>query len=621
MEYDPQGRDDQFGREARIGLLIIALLLAVFVWAAYKRFGSSFESNSRIADLSKSVIHNEKRTPRTNKEFDEKSEIELGGAPTLPTGQNGSSTSSVAGNPRTSFSSSENNTSPANNMSFGGNPRNMGSPFPAGNPRESISDETSVANTMNPPVRPPAYPANQNITPQNFASTDSGAPLIEAPSFDSVSDRPPSAGDFAPTVEVPDLTGSQYNPIDFKESNAGALPDLTPPETSSDEGVINIEIPGVEIEMGSEEGPPSLTFPSQTQSDKTTFVPNQQTPNGNSQRSFIPAKTTVAQQPRLVTNKPSLGNSQPSMPSLSMTMGTEIPRVTRVASNESFWSISQRVYGTGHYFKAIHEHNKRSFPDISVLPVGKQVVLPTLQEIERKYSRLITAEVLNALKDRIRGGDGRQIVYEEPPVSKPDLAMPSLPKPKIQPQSEFALSDTSLEKPNVVEIEDSQIPTRSIATGASGFSSPQIVKPKLSPTLVIPPATTTNSTPSRPEKNRIAQLPPANSPNTRIKQPRVINVPDALPVDRSKRSVGRNRPPAVEQVENNDGTLIGKTASSQANVYHAKGNETLFDIARSELKSAYRFKEIYDLNQASLGSNVNHLTVLPKGTQLILPKE
>jgi nucleoid-associated protein YgaU len=56
--------------------------------------------------------------------------------------------------------------------------------------------------------------------------------------------------------------------------------------------------------------------------------------------------------------------------------------------NDSFWSISQRVYGTGRYFQALYEHNRRLYPQPDRLPPGVTIETPESYLLERSYPDL-----------------------------------------------------------------------------------------------------------------------------------------------------------------------------------------------------------------------------------------
>jgi nucleoid-associated protein YgaU len=59
-----------------------------------------------------------------------------------------------------------------------------------------------------------------------------------------------------------------------------------------------------------------------------------------------------------------------------------------VQPNDTLWSISEKVYGTGGYFKAIAAHNRQNLPRSDQLTVGAQVAVPTADELEEAYPEL-----------------------------------------------------------------------------------------------------------------------------------------------------------------------------------------------------------------------------------------
>lgn len=59
-----------------------------------------------------------------------------------------------------------------------------------------------------------------------------------------------------------------------------------------------------------------------------------------------------------------------------------------VAANDNFWRISQKVYGTGAYFKALEEHNRRQLANRRLLNVGDVVSTPTIEQLQRDYPSL-----------------------------------------------------------------------------------------------------------------------------------------------------------------------------------------------------------------------------------------
>lgn len=59
-----------------------------------------------------------------------------------------------------------------------------------------------------------------------------------------------------------------------------------------------------------------------------------------------------------------------------------------VEPNDSFWTISQKVYGTGGYFKAIQRHNRKPGANADGLEIGERIIVPPVEELEQRYPQL-----------------------------------------------------------------------------------------------------------------------------------------------------------------------------------------------------------------------------------------
>ncbi|HUY34852.1 MAG TPA: LysM peptidoglycan-binding domain-containing protein [Pirellulales bacterium] len=59
-----------------------------------------------------------------------------------------------------------------------------------------------------------------------------------------------------------------------------------------------------------------------------------------------------------------------------------------VRPNDNYWTISQRVYGTGSYFKALQEFNRDRYPNPDRLDVGDAVSVPDVAVLEQTYPKL-----------------------------------------------------------------------------------------------------------------------------------------------------------------------------------------------------------------------------------------
>lgn len=59
-----------------------------------------------------------------------------------------------------------------------------------------------------------------------------------------------------------------------------------------------------------------------------------------------------------------------------------------VEPNDSYWTISEKVYGTGGYFKAIQKHNQPKTGRTAGLNVGQSLSVPAVEVLAQKYPEL-----------------------------------------------------------------------------------------------------------------------------------------------------------------------------------------------------------------------------------------
>lgn len=59
-----------------------------------------------------------------------------------------------------------------------------------------------------------------------------------------------------------------------------------------------------------------------------------------------------------------------------------------VQVNDDFWSISQRLFGTGGYYRALAKHNANTYPREENLRAGDVILAPSMTELERLYPEL-----------------------------------------------------------------------------------------------------------------------------------------------------------------------------------------------------------------------------------------
>jgi nucleoid-associated protein YgaU len=60
-----------------------------------------------------------------------------------------------------------------------------------------------------------------------------------------------------------------------------------------------------------------------------------------------------------------------------------------IRPNDSFYSISETVYGSGSYFKALEEHNRENVPYSDRMRVGDKIETPSVAELEKQYPDLV----------------------------------------------------------------------------------------------------------------------------------------------------------------------------------------------------------------------------------------
>lgn len=60
----------------------------------------------------------------------------------------------------------------------------------------------------------------------------------------------------------------------------------------------------------------------------------------------------------------------------------------KVQPNDNYWTISEKVYGSGNYFKAIHEHNRLQHPESDKLSVGDVIEVLPEAELLKRYPSL-----------------------------------------------------------------------------------------------------------------------------------------------------------------------------------------------------------------------------------------
>lgn len=106
-------------------------------------------------------------------------------------------------------------------------------------------------------------------------------------------------------------------------------------------------------------------------------------------------------------------------------MTTETPRredgTYEVQPNDNYWIISQKLYGTGAYFRALAEHNRSKTVRVDRLQPGLAIAAPPVPQLEQSYPDLCPKpNRREAVRNRAAAvttasfrGDGRAYVVQE----------------------------------------------------------------------------------------------------------------------------------------------------------------------------------------------------------------
>jgi nucleoid-associated protein YgaU len=93
-----------------------------------------------------------------------------------------------------------------------------------------------------------------------------------------------------------------------------------------------------------------------------------------------------------------------------------------IQPNDTLWTVSEKVYGNGRYFKAIAEHNRGKYPHPDRLTVGTVISVPPVATLEQNYPGLVPKQRKSAMvasrtvqasaRQRMTGGANVYVVEE-----------------------------------------------------------------------------------------------------------------------------------------------------------------------------------------------------------------
>jgi nucleoid-associated protein YgaU len=110
-------------------------------------------------------------------------------------------------------------------------------------------------------------------------------------------------------------------------------------------------------------------------------------PTGNSfasQPAAAPQRYSIAAAPPATSGTGIYGDAAAAAPAPPSRDGDQYT----VAPNDSYWTISQKTYGSGAFFKALYELNRKRMKDPDNLKVGQVLSVPDEATIRRLYPDL-----------------------------------------------------------------------------------------------------------------------------------------------------------------------------------------------------------------------------------------
>ncbi|MCS7305661.1 MAG: LysM peptidoglycan-binding domain-containing protein [Thermoguttaceae bacterium] len=106
-------------------------------------------------------------------------------------------------------------------------------------------------------------------------------------------------------------------------------------------------------------------------------------------------------------------------PTLSQPIGSPQPRFYQVQAGDSYWTISERFYGTGTYYQALAEYNRSRISRPEQLQAGDQLMIPPPEELRRLYPLLCPAPVTTERLGASAGGPSALMPGGGPPPVAP----------------------------------------------------------------------------------------------------------------------------------------------------------------------------------------------------------
>ncbi len=132
------------------------------------------------------------------------------------------------------------------------------------------------------------------------------------------------------------------------------------------------------------------------------IVPGRKTPAGDERVAITPrGRQTQSAVTRTEVAAPSAGRATPAgRPGL-----VQSPSHYKVEPQDTYWSISRKVYGTPRYFQALAEHNRERIAHAEQLRPGVELETPPPDELQRLYAKYIPSAGRNTEPTEMAEGE------------------------------------------------------------------------------------------------------------------------------------------------------------------------------------------------------------------------
>jgi len=378
--FDENTGRSRMAREAKIGLAVIFILLVIFGVVLYNRLTGADESPEASAGATTS-------------------EAEGGGQSASQKSEPGSTPANWG---QSTIAAAQPGSDEALPGALSTNEERWG-----GVDENSEPTESDVGAT--PQLSPPSFMPNLvEATPSGRYSGDarvggseaagSAGPLLPTTQANPI--RPPG---LQPTSDPHQSSPSQENPLrgqtatdssTWSTSQTHETQTIVCPPSPHSTYRATPDSPEAKEPVDASVGAPSQSDGSQTDASAGASSPNEATRQwaSGANAAGSSARLSYASSQTAVSGSP--GQQHAAAGSTSKD-GTYV-----IQPNDSYWVISEKLYGTGAYFRALAQHNRTKIPDENRLRVGDTIQAPDVSALEKAYPDLCPKPAHRAAAER-----------------------------------------------------------------------------------------------------------------------------------------------------------------------------------------------------------------------------